>query len=59
MAAKGTPTSVLKDLLGHSTLVMVNRYTHIGHQTLLEMANKISRPFGKDAKQYANTTENK
>ena len=53
-ASKGTPTSVLKDLLGHSTLAMVSRYSHVGHQTLVEMANKITRPFGKDANQCAN-----
>jgi integrase len=54
MAAKGTPTSILKDLLGHSTLAMVNRYTHLGHQTLLEMANRMTPPFGKSANHIAN-----
>jgi integrase len=55
LAAKGVPTSVLKDLLGHSTLAMVSRYSHLGHETLLDMSNKIARPFGKDANQCANT----
>jgi integrase len=54
LADKGVPTSVLKDLLGHSTLAMVSRYSHLGHDILLEMSNKISRPSGKDANQPAN-----
>jgi integrase len=54
-AASGVPTSVLRDLLGHSTMAMVGRYAHSGHSTLVEMANRVTSPFGKDANQCANT----
>lgn len=57
LASKGVPTSVLKDLLGHSSLAMVSRYTHLGHQTLVDMSNKMSRPSGNHANQYANKGE--
>jgi len=33
---------------------MVQRFSHIGQATLLEMSNRISAPFGKQANQYAN-----
>ena len=46
LAASGVPTAVLKDLLGHSSMAMVARYQHTGHATMLEMANKITSPFG-------------
>ena len=59
MAARGVPTSILKDLLGHSTLVMVDRYTHMGHQTLLDMANRMTRPSGKPANHIANKKKEK
>jgi integrase len=46
LAASGVSTTGLKDLLGHSTLAMVQRYSHMGQQALQEMSNKNIRPFG-------------
>ena len=58
MVAEGVPTALLKELMGHSTMAMVARYTHAGHRTLLEMSNRLSPPFGKHANQYANNQAN-
>lgn len=54
LAIRGVPTGILKDLMGHSSLQMVQRYSHIGQQTLLEMSNRVSAPFGKQSNQCAN-----
>jgi integrase len=55
--ARGTPTSILRDLLDHTSLAMTSRYSHVGHKTLLEMANRITRPSGKAANQLANKND--
>ena len=39
MIASGAPTSVVKDMGA-----MVSRYTHLGHRTLFDVANKIMKP---------------
>jgi len=57
LVAQGVPTALLKELMGHSSLAMVARYTHAGHQTLLEMSNRIHSPLGKLAIQSANNEE--
>ena len=58
LAASGVPTAVLKDLLGHSSLAMVAKYQHAGHDTLLEMSNRISSPFGNAANNRLTRAEN-
>ncbi len=40
LVARGVPTEVAKELLGHTTLAMVSRYSHLGTQTLLDISNK-------------------
>jgi len=46
LAASGVSTTALRDLMGHSTLAMVQRYSHMGQETLQEMSNRNQRPFG-------------
>lgn len=40
----GVDLRILKELLGHSTLQMVLRYTHLDHLALLEQVNRIPFP---------------
>lgn len=52
--ANGTPTAIVKDMMGQKTLTMASHYNQSSHETMLHFANKITRPAEKYANHIAN-----
>ncbi|MGZ6237597.1 MAG: hypothetical protein ACXWMJ_09810, partial [Syntrophales bacterium] len=52
--AHGTPTAIVKDMMGQKTLTMASHYNQSDHLTMLHFANKVTRPAEKYANHIAN-----
>ena len=55
--ARGTPTAIVKDMMGQKTLTMASHYNQSDHLTMLHFSNKITRPTEKYANHIANQAQ--
>jgi integrase len=52
--ARGTPTAIVKDMMGQKTMTMASHYNQSSHETMLHFANKIVCPTEISANHIAN-----